>query len=109
MVGGIVIEVADHPTENILYVNVVDRNNRDKCALYVLKNEQSDQIEIGDALWWHGSIAYWTPKNNRIDDEAAKTIAFKCGIDFDIPLKRIGYSGVASPYSEREWFKKSVK
>lgn len=53
MIGGIVIEVAnvkDRP--NVLYVDCRDRN--DTCAVYVERNAKSDQIQIGDSLWWQG-------------------------------------------------------
>lgn len=58
----------------------------ERCAIYVEKNEKSQRIQIGDSLWWQGRTAYWTPQC-RTQGE-------------DIPIRRIGYSGVKHP---REW------
>lgn len=94
MVGGIVLEVCNHPTErNKIYVNCGDRpySKVQECALYVENSKISQQIEIGDSLWWQGGVAYWTPQNNR-----GKS-GLRCGIDFDIQIRRIGYSGVEHP------------
>lgn len=96
MVGGKVIEVCDHPLDqNKIYVNVADRPHRrlEECAIYVVRDSNSEQIEIGDSLWWQGRYAYWTPQSGTRE---------KCGVDYDIPIERIGFSGVSHPYRKTE-------
>ena len=98
MVGGIVIEVCDHPADQRrLYVNVVDGSygRRTECAVYHEKNEASSLIEMGDALWWQSSYAYWTPQKNRVDH--AEHPCMRHGQDYDIKIPKIGYSGVDHP------------
>lgn len=100
MVGGTVIEVCDHPSiRNRIYVNVADRPHGriEECAVYLESTDQSRQIQIGDALWWQGSFAMWTPVRNRVSGEEAKKRNLRCGIDYDIRIPRIGYSGVRHP------------
>ncbi|TXH55024.1 MAG: hypothetical protein E6Q97_09745 [Desulfurellales bacterium] len=105
MVGGIVIEVCDHPTDrHKLWVNCADRAYRkqkhpDECAIYVEKNETSARIQIGDGLWWQGRDAMWTPQENRGSQEEREKRGLKCGVDYDIRIPRIGYSGVAHPHT----------
>lgn len=93
MVGGIVIEVAevkDRP--EVLYVDCRDTTYRkDTCAVYVERNATSEQIQIGDSVWWQCGKVYWTPQRN-IGLENAK-----CGKDYDIPIPKVGYSGVKHP------------
>jgi hypothetical protein len=97
MVGGTVIEVcnAEHRSD-ALYVDTIDkpagRKHGDTCAIYVERTAESERIEIGDALWWQGAWAYWTPKDNRRVDGGGKA-----GVDYDIKISRIGYSGVTLP------------
>jgi len=102
MVGGIVVEVCDMPREegepDRLYVDVVERpyphaKKLESLAIAVVKNEHSLQIEVGDALWWQGDNAYWTPQPNRRTDQAK----LKCGVDYDIPIRRTSYSGISHP------------
>ena len=101
MVGGQVIEVCDHPTErNKIYVNVADRphSKLNECAIYVERNENSERIELGDDLWWQGRYAMWTPQANRLSDQESEAKGHKCGVDYDIQIPRIGFSGVNHPH-----------
>ncbi len=96
MVGGRVIEVAEVPGRpEVLFVDCAERAHGrrrcDTCAIYVERNPTSLQIEIGDSLWWQGRLAYWTPQQNRGRDRA------KSGVDYDIAIPRVGYSGVQHP------------
>ena len=78
MVGGIVIEVAWRGYK--VFVDCHDTHYRDTCAIYVERNEDSEQIEVGDRLWWQGGSAMWTPA-----DESR----------MEVRIPRVGYSGVA--------------
>lgn len=97
MVGGIVIEVVDLATK--VYINVADRpySKLEECAIYVERNVDSERIEIGDAVWWQGGFAMWTPQGSRVGGEKAEKRGLKCGKDYDIKIPRIGYSGVNHP------------
>ncbi len=90
MVGGIVIEVANVPDRpDVLYVDCRDRTySKDTCAIYIENNEISQKIEIGDNIWWQCNYAMWTPSGS---------IKSKCGVDYDIKINRVGYSGVKYP------------
>ncbi len=94
MVGGTVIEVVDLATK--VYVNCADRpyNKTEECAIYVARDDNSQKIEIGDGIWWQGNKAMWTPAANRTNDRQAKKRKLKCGVDYDIVIPRIGYSGI---------------
>ncbi len=102
MVGGTVIEVVDLATK--VYINCADkprgRKKADECAIYVKHTPESEKIQIGDAIWWQGGNAYWTPKDNRLSDEVANARGLSGGVDYDIPIQRIGYSGVSNPFRE---------
>lgn len=102
MVGGTVIECCDHPTDRSrIYINCANRGKNqkraDECAIYVARNQDSEQIEIGDSIWWQGSWAMWTPQRNRVNSEDAENRLLKCGVDYDIQIPRVGYSGVNHP------------
>ena len=92
MVGGTVVEICEF--EGKYWVNV--RDNRDECAIFVEKNEDSDKVEIGDGLWWQGRDAFWTPQ----DFKGASEKGMSGGVHYDIKIPRIGYSGVPHPYWE---------
>jgi hypothetical protein len=77
-VGGTVIEVLE--TEQSFWVNTID--GKEECAIYVVKNENSEKIKIGDSLWWQGGCAYWTAKPSGEED---------------IKIERRGYSGAPRP------------
>lgn len=85
MVGGIVIEVCDVDAERI-YVDCRCTVRRDTCAIHVARNVKSEQIQIGDSLWWQGRNAYWTPTS-------------RVAQDFEIP--RFLPSGMNHPLANR--------
>jgi hypothetical protein len=100
MVGGIVIEVCDIPDRpGVLYVDCAERpySKIQTCAIHVEKNATSDQITVGDSVWWQGRIAYWTPQAVR-----ATPAGKRDGKDYDIPIPRVGYSGVPHPLRGQE-------
>lgn len=55
--GGTVTEVIDIKPGKV-WVNTVD--GRDECA--VICDPGVEKVQIGDKLWWQGSVCYWTPK-----------------------------------------------
>jgi len=86
MVGGVVIEVIK--LEDKIWVDTMDRKRLDdRCAIYVERTDLSERIKPNDSLWWQGSFAYWTPKENRENNIGAS----------DIEIKRFGFSGVSKP------------
>jgi hypothetical protein len=87
MVGGRVKEtliIGDR-----VWVNARDTTYRDECAIYVERNPNSERIQPGDMIWWQGRSAMWTPAEN--------LGLSRCGVDYDIEIPRIGYSGVSHP------------
>lgn len=86
-VGGKVVEVIA-VTPGKVWVNTDDNPHRTRgrlahlCAVYV--NPEGHVIKAGDSLWWQGRTAYWTPQDRPFGA-------------FDIPLQRIGFSGVRRP------------
>ncbi len=104
MVGGTVIEVAEvKDRSDVLYVDTADmpegRRKPDTCAIFIQRTETSEKIEVGDALWWQGDWAYWTPKANRKPSCGYRhhVSCQRAGVDYDIKIRRIGFSGVAHP------------
>lgn len=104
MVGGVVIgvtrqdgkthvHVADcphYPKHGVKAESVEGCPYPDTCCVYTdeIKQDGGERvaINVGDSLWWQGGMCYWTPKDNR------GVKGNKCGVDFDIALKKIGYS-----------------
>lgn len=86
-VGGRVVEVA-HVNASKVWVNTDDNPNRTRgklpnlCAVFV--DPEGHDIQPGDSLWWQSGTCYWTPQ------------ARPFGVS-DIPLRKIGYSGVNKP------------
>lgn len=86
-VGGRVVEVVAMSPSKV-WVNTDDNWHRrhgthqNECAVYVDPDGQT--IRPGDSLWWQGPTAYWTPQDRPFGAS-------------DIPLKRIGFSGVTRP------------
>ena len=78
MVGGDVVDVVLDGEK--VWVNCREPSSGDTCAIYVVRDERSEIIDVGDRLWWQGRTAFWTP--------------LPIGGSSDIPLKRVGYSGV---------------
>lgn len=79
MVGGKIIELRTVSSAKV-WVNTQDRS--DRCAIYV--NPHGHKLNVGDSIWWQAGKAYWTPKPNR-------------GGMADVPLTKLGYSGVSKP------------
>lgn len=89
-VGGKVVEVVP-VSPSKWWVNTDDSKpprRPNLCAVYV--DPQGFDIQPGDSLWWQGGECYWTPKNRQ---------AFGAS---DIPLPKIGFSGVLRPKQETE-------
>ena len=89
MVGGEVITTITDGPERI-YVNCREKVKRGRartCAIYVERNADSEQIRVGDTIWWQGKWAMWTPADHHV-------------VDKQIP--RASYSGVKSPLSRRK-------
>lgn len=107
MVGGTVVEVSEVKSQpDVLYVNCADkpkgRCKADYCAIFVKKDGNAMRIEVGDALWWQGGRAFWTPQQNRVTEHEANQRGLKQGFNWDIPLVKIGCSGVKHPDAEVE-------
>lgn len=100
MVGGVVIGLTRKEGET--HVHVADcphypKHGRgdecprpDTCCVYTDEKRVSDgqpvTVQVGDSFWWQSGQCYWTPKAIR------GTRGLKCGVDYDIALKKIGYS-----------------
>lgn len=81
MVGGKVREIVEQ--ENRIWLDVQDViYPKDFCALYIERNKDSEQIQIGDSVWWQGKFLLWTPKD---------------GSREDVEIPRLSYSGVGVP------------
>jgi len=83
MVGGIVIEVVTQ--EGRIFVDCRDRKRKDTCGVFIERNRESEQIDIGDSIWWQGHYVYWTPQSS----ERRKQY-----IDCDIKFKKLSRGGV---------------
>lgn len=85
MVGGKVIGIARSKESTL--VRVEDRS--DTCSVRCIEkridNGECVEISIGDSFWWQCGKCMWTPKTY-IHGSG------KCGKDFDIQLRKIGYS-----------------
>jgi hypothetical protein len=74
MVGGEVINIVRQSQST--WIQCMDRTYSDQtCAIRV---RDAKEMKIGDALWWQGNRAYWTPKPDNGQE--------------DIVLERVGYS-----------------
>lgn len=74
MVGGVVINIVRQSEST--WIQCMDRTYSDQtCAIRV---RDAKEMKIGDALWWQGNRAYWTPKPDNGQE--------------DIVLERVGYS-----------------
>lgn len=62
----------------------------DTCSVYTdgrkIKDGERVSMSIGDSFWWQGGLCMWTPQEN------TKHEGGKCGVDYDIELKKVGYS-----------------
>lgn len=102
MVGGVVIGLTRKGGKT--HVNVADcphypKHGRgdecprpDTCCVYTDEKRIRDgapvEIKIGDSFWWQAGKCYWTPKKTAGRSERE----LRCGADYDIALKKIGYS-----------------
>jgi hypothetical protein len=92
VIGGTVSEVVW--LEDRIWVEVVDPSESgrgDLCAIYVRRCTVSEEIKVGDSLWWQGGYAYWTPFREKLKAH------MRSGFDYDLRIPKIGYSGVARP------------
>lgn len=85
MVGGTVIEVAEIPNRaDCLWLNCADMPSGYKkpqtCSVLVKRDENSEQVELGDKIWWQSGVVYWTTKDER---------------RIEVKLIKIGGSGVS--------------
>ena len=93
-VGGKVVETIVLPDK--VWINARDKYEGD-CAIYVENDARARCVSEGDALWWQGSNAYWTPKAHLVSYEEARRLGYKQGQHYEIPLTRRGFSGVKRP------------
>ena len=84
MVGGRVVATIE--TADRIYVDCQEvlrhRGRPQTCAIYVVRNADSEQIRPGDNVWWQGKWAMWTPADRRFTDRQ---------------IPRASYSGVKPP------------
>ena len=78
-VGGKVTEVIVQ--EDRVYIDTDDSG--DKCAIFVERDKNSEQVAPEDIVWWQGNDAYWTTADRETVVERT--------------LKRRGFSGVNRP------------
>lgn len=97
MVGGTVTETIALPDK--VWINTVDSHERrnDHCAIYVERTEQALRIKPGDSVWWQGGFAMWTPYSNLPSVRGKDAPHQRGGVDYDIRIPRIGFSGVSRP------------
>jgi len=89
MIGGIVTETV--VLRDRVWVNCTEEHSSSStCAIYVENTPKARCVSPGDKLWWQGSRAMWTPSFYQQGTG-------KQGHQWDIVLKRIGYSGVKRP------------
>jgi hypothetical protein len=85
MVGGKVVEIVMEPHR--IFLNVQDKTYpKDRCGIYVLRDADSEQVEVGDSVWWQGNKVFWTPEATLLGSDVV-----------DYPLDRVSYSGVNHP------------
>lgn len=92
-VGGKVVEVVT-VTAGKAWVNTDDSKPPRRpnfCAVYC--DPQGHEILPGDSLWWQGGRCYWTPRNGQHGETFGA---------FDVPLPKIGFSGVNRPPEGKE-------
>ena len=90
MVGGKVIGLARKADSTLVHVQD-EKYENDRCSIRVKEvrrdNGQPVTIQVGDDIWWQDRDAMWTPRGVDVDPGVG------CGVDWDIHLPRIGYSG----------------
>lgn len=75
-----------------VWVDCVEQNSTSKCAVYCERNENSEAIRPGDSFWWQCGYCMWTPYLHTKAKRGSKG-----GLDYDIRIPKIGYSGVPKP------------
>lgn len=99
-VGGKVIEVISQFTQGRVYINTEEPTTGEKCAIFVKHSMEASMISNGDTVWWGLVDAYWTPAEGSRAYYSSPLV----GSRSDIPLERIGYSGVARPSgAPKQW------
>jgi len=83
MIGGTVIKTNGDYDNIEIVVKGTGCEENDILAIKVEVSSKSRSISEGDAVWWQGRKAYWTPKNHK--GEWIKEAS-------DIEIPRIGYS-----------------
>lgn len=88
MVGGKAIEVCDVPDRGDgierVYVECKCTTYGDVCGIHVEKNDDADQIQPGDNVWWQGMQVFWTPQDrSRVE----------------VVIPRVGLCGMRHPYA----------
>jgi hypothetical protein len=98
MIGGIVTQTLRQP-EGRVWVECEEEQSSRKCAIYLERTVQAEMIMPGDSIWWQGGYAFWTPFNNRPGTTKTREQwnKLRSGKDYDIRIKRIGFSGAAKP------------
>lgn len=108
MIGGVVVDTL--VLEDKAWINRQERyfynlgkkpNEYNTCGVYVEKTDKARCVSEKDIVWWQGDYAYWTPRQNRINEEESKKLEHKAGIHYEIKLKRIGFSGVKKPKTNK--------
>lgn len=87
MIGGRVVETII--LDDRVWVNITDY--RDESAICLERTSAARTISPGDALWWNGVEAYWTPYETE-DLHCERRVGPK-----DVPIPRVGFSGVPRP------------
>lgn len=97
MIGGTVIETIVLPEK--VWINTKEDTSTSTCAIYVENSAKSRSVSEGDSVWWQSDTAYWTPACMRTKqcDHDHHVSCKKAGVDYDIKLRRIGFSGVSRP------------
>lgn len=90
MIGGTIIEIIE--LRDRFWVNCQDTVSPGQCAVFVQKTVHARCLSEGDAFWWQADKCYWTPACNM-----NRMAVLRCGFDFDIPIPKIGFSGMPRP------------
>lgn len=85
-VGGVVTGIDKIPGNNRLRIRTrEDTHPGDiEVCVEVDRNEETEQIRIGDGFWWQGEICFWTPRYYNLRPW--------CKADNQIPKKSGSYS-----------------
>lgn len=60
-VGGIVVETIG--LSDRIWANTREPSSGDLCAIWLERTDEARSISNGDALWWQGGHAFWTPRS----------------------------------------------